>query len=111
MAELVPLTYHAQALRLLGQEPQVSGESVRAIEQCEADCGVTLPAAVREWYMLAGAEEMLAQREGACGPNSLTDILKAFSAAVSTPIRRQPASGQLLWAVAREHGLRSGSDP
>jgi hypothetical protein len=44
MAELIRLQYHAQALRLLGCEPRVSADAVRAIEQCEAACGVRLPA-------------------------------------------------------------------
>src|SRR5258708_3830374 len=89
MAELAPLKYHAPALRLLGHKPQVSPEAIRAIEQCEVACGVALPASVREWYALEGAVDMLAQRQGACGPNSLAGILEGFAAAVSRPEGRE----------------------
>src|SRR5215831_11685055 len=90
MAGSVPLKYHALALRLLGRTPRVSAEAARAIEKCEARCGRRLPAAVREWYTLEGAQEALAEIHGSCGFNSLHVILKAFAAAVARPAPGEP---------------------
>jgi hypothetical protein len=90
MAESVPLQYHGPAFRLLGREPRVSADAVRAIEECEAACGVRLPAALREYYTLDGAELALAESNKACGPNSLAGILKGFAAAVASPPAGEP---------------------
>lgn len=83
------VTYHAQTLRLLGITPKVSAKAVKAIEACEAKCGVKLPAAVREWYSLEGVRESLADPDGACGPTSVEQVLAQFERAVSPP-RREP---------------------
>jgi hypothetical protein len=79
------LSRYAQVLRLLAQTPKVSAAAVQAIEQHEAKYGIVLPAAVRDWYALEGAVDMLAQRTGACGPNSLDGLLKEIAAVISAP--------------------------
>jgi hypothetical protein len=84
------LNYHAQALRLFGREPRISESAVRTIERHEALGGFVLPAAVREWYTLEGAEEMLSHREEAGGPTPLAGILKAFGDFASAPAGRKP---------------------
>jgi hypothetical protein len=90
VAKATSLKYHAQALRLLGREPERSAKAVLAVRACEEVCGIRLPAAVREWYTLKGAVEMLAAQDGACGPNSLEGLLDAFVTVASTPKGRPP---------------------
>jgi hypothetical protein len=93
MADRDTSRYHSLMLRLLGLEPRVSAEAVRAIEECEARCGRRLPAAVREWYSLEGVVAALAQREGACGPALLTEFLSAFADPGTDP---SPRGGRRL---------------
>jgi hypothetical protein len=60
MSGQVTLRYHAWTFRLLGREPRVSADAVRTIENWDAQHGLKLPAAVREWYSLEGIEDILA---------------------------------------------------
>jgi hypothetical protein len=75
MSEAAVLRYHAAALRLLGITPRVDPEAVNRIAKAEAVSGRRLPAAVREWYTLAGAEEFLTLDDNACGVVPLVDVL------------------------------------
>ena len=75
MGEAVKLQYHAAALRLLAVEPRLDPEAADRIDRAEAACGRRRPAAVREWYTLAGAEEMLTLDDNACGVAYLADLL------------------------------------
>jgi hypothetical protein len=103
MAEPVSLRYHARAWRLLGREPALSADAVRAIEECEARCGVRLPAAVREWYSLVGAVEVLAEHEAACGPASLDELLTAFAAAARGGRRATPPARFVFYGPWRQN--------
>jgi hypothetical protein len=78
MDEVVDLRYHADALRLLAVVPRLDAAATDRIAQAEAACGRRLPAAVREWYTLAGAEELLTLDENACGVTPLADFLRYF---------------------------------
>jgi hypothetical protein len=69
------LVYHADAIRALSVEPRTDPAAVGRIAAAEAACGRRLPAAVREWYTLAGAEELLTLDDDACGAAHLDDIL------------------------------------
>jgi len=79
MDEAADIRYHAQVLALLGHPPRLSGVAVGAIEQCEATCGRRLPAAIREWYSLEGAGELLTLGEDVCGAVSLDEFLAWFA--------------------------------
>jgi hypothetical protein len=57
----------------------LSRAALGAIEQCEATCGRRLPAAVREWYSLEGAGELLTLGEDVCGAVSLAEFLDGFA--------------------------------
>jgi hypothetical protein len=69
------LVYHAGALRALSVEPRVDPAAVTRIAAVEAACGRRLPAAVREWYTLAGSDELLTLDDNACGAAHLDGIL------------------------------------
>jgi hypothetical protein len=70
------LQYHAHSFRLLGYEPCLSAEAVQAIARFEADHGVRLPGAVREFYTYEGDKLRLGcpGRDGWCIV-SLDDLL------------------------------------
>ena len=53
------LRYHEGTLKLLGVSPQFAPEAVTMLDQVEQRIGRRLPAAVREWYSLDGALELL----------------------------------------------------
>jgi hypothetical protein len=91
MSKRIELKYHTPVFRVLGREPVVSPEAVRAIEECEATCRTRLPAAVREWYSLEGVEQLLAEHSGACGPTSLAYLLEQFVRARARPRVQKPA--------------------
>ena len=67
MGEVVDLRYHADALRILAVEPRFDPDAADLISRAEAARGQRLPAAVREWYTLAGAEELLTLDDNAWG--------------------------------------------
>jgi hypothetical protein len=48
------LHYHARSFQLLGHEPRLSPEAVQAITRFEAEHGIQLPGAVREFYTYEG---------------------------------------------------------
>lgn len=73
------LQFHTLAFELLGRPVVVSAEAVSAIEKCEKSCGRKLPAAVKEWYSIAGANDALTQRNQAGGAQKLADFLSDFS--------------------------------
>jgi hypothetical protein len=60
MSEQVTLRYHDWTFRLLGREPRVSANAVRAIATWEVEQRIKLPGSVREWYSLDGMEDFLA---------------------------------------------------
>jgi hypothetical protein len=73
------LRYHGDALRVLSVEPRFDADAAARIAATEQECGRRLPAAVREWYTLAGAEELLTLEDNACGAACLSDILSDLS--------------------------------
>jgi hypothetical protein len=79
MSEAVVVRYHADALRLLAITPRADADAVSQIAQAEALSGRPLPAAVREWYSLAGAEDYLTLDDNACGVVPLADMLAEFA--------------------------------
>jgi hypothetical protein len=79
MGEAVDLRYHADTLRRLAVVPWFDPGAADRIARAESDCGRRLPAAVREWYSLAGAEELLTLGDNACGVVALADFLRDFA--------------------------------
>jgi hypothetical protein len=82
MTEGAVLRYHAETLRLLGITSQVDPDAVKRIAQAEAAIGRRLPAAVREWYALSGAEEFLTLDDNASGVVPLAEVLEEFERGV-----------------------------
>jgi hypothetical protein len=78
MGEAADLRYHADALRLLGVAPRFGPDAADQIARAEAARGRLLPVAVREWYTLAGAEDLLTLDNNACGVTPLADFLRFF---------------------------------
>jgi hypothetical protein len=79
MGEAANFHYHADALRLLAVEPGFDPDAANQIARAEAACGRRLPAALREWYTLAGAAELLTLGDNACGVTPLADFLRDFA--------------------------------
>jgi hypothetical protein len=65
------LQYHEAAVELLPVRPKVSLERVKLIDELEHDKKLILPAAVREWYSLEGAESILQDHSDRDHPYSL----------------------------------------
>ncbi|MDB5306891.1 MAG: hypothetical protein JWO38_1093 [Gemmataceae bacterium] len=78
MSEAADLRFHADALRLLAVVPRFDSDAADQIARAEAACGRPLPAAVREWYTLTGAEELLTLDNNACGVMPLAEFLRYF---------------------------------
>jgi hypothetical protein len=72
------LRYHAESLRILGVRPEASKPAVDAIREAEARCGNMLPAAVREYYSLLDADELLTLGDDICGAVPLETFLARF---------------------------------
>jgi uncharacterized protein (TIGR02996 family) len=53
------LCYHRLTFALLGETPKLSKSNLKRIERWERRHGMTLPASLREWYALDGAEQRL----------------------------------------------------
>lgn len=51
--------YHEKALGLLPERPTTSNERAELLRKREAEVGITLPDAVRDWYVLDDAEGLL----------------------------------------------------
>ncbi len=60
----MPPVYHQASLNLLGVAPRTSSASGELLGRREQALGVRLPASVREWYTLRGAERVLAEHGG-----------------------------------------------
>jgi hypothetical protein len=54
MEDAKTLRYHAEAFRVVGYEPRVSPEALRAITEFEAERAGTLAGAVREFFIYGG---------------------------------------------------------
>jgi hypothetical protein len=81
----VSLRYYEGVFRLLGRAPRLSAGSLRRIERWEAERGARLPAAVREWYALKGAGELMAE----CLPGNRQRPLAKFLASFAGPAAGQ----------------------
>jgi hypothetical protein len=79
VGEATDVQYHAETLRLLAVKPRLDPDAASRIGRAEAASGRRLPAALREWYMLAGAEELLTLDDDACGVALLDDVLDGFA--------------------------------
>ncbi|MCI0457281.1 MAG: hypothetical protein L0Z62_09910 [Gemmataceae bacterium] len=81
MSGPVKLQYHQETFDLLDEEPVLSADALKQIGRCEQQCGNTLPASVREWYSLEGAEDRLtvAVDDGEMRFTPLAVLLKAFA--------------------------------
>src|SRR5258708_31688011 len=53
------LHFHQATMDLLGQVPAFSDASLALLERQEQRCGLSFPAAVREWYAIEGAVTLL----------------------------------------------------
>jgi hypothetical protein len=86
----VELRYHATAMRVLEATPVLSPAALRTIERCGARCGARLPASVREWYSLEGAESLLSIPDvGGC-LEPLDRLLKRFARLRTDPDGSSP---------------------
>jgi hypothetical protein len=83
MAEPVLVRYYERVFRVLGREPRVSADALRVIERWEAEQGARLPAAVREWYALEGADEVMAASYSGNRLKPLAEFLASFAGAPS----------------------------
>jgi len=83
MGEAAGLQYHADTLRLLGVTPRVDPDAVGRITQAETACGRRLPAALREWYVLAGAEELLTLDEQPSSLRWMLPTMRCFQTAAT----------------------------
>jgi hypothetical protein len=68
------LKYHQATFDLLGTKPRVSKRALRLIERREAALGITLPASLREWYSLQGAEAILLEHSNDDRPVPLAEL-------------------------------------
>jgi hypothetical protein len=82
MGEAPDLRFHAEALRILAVAPRLDPGVSSRIAAAEAAAGRGLAAAVKEWYSLTGAEELLTLGDNACGVAALDDFLAGFVRAV-----------------------------
>lgn len=69
--------------RLLGRAPRLSARSLRRIERWEEARGARLPAAVREWYAVAGVEELTAGLLPGNRLRPLAEFLASFAGAAA----------------------------
>jgi uncharacterized protein (TIGR02996 family) len=81
----VSLIYHRKAFALTGEKPVLSKTNVQAIEKWERQSGEILPASLREWYSLEGAEERLRGAVDGYSPTSLQNALNNIRELPSTP--------------------------
>ncbi len=93
----VKLKYHQATFDLLDEEPILSVAALQEIEKCERRCGAPLPASLREWYSLEGAEEKLTLYEGQWAPTSLKQLLKAW--------RKRPLRGICVYWRERSNSV------
>ena len=73
------LQYHQEAAQLLGIPMQISQPILAELEQFEAVNGRMLPGAVREYYALADADELLTIGDQVCGVIPRAAFLTQFS--------------------------------
>jgi hypothetical protein len=81
MAQTVSLRYYEGLFHLLGRAPRVSVDALRRIERWEAETGARLPAAVREWYTLEDAAEVMAESYPGNRLRPLAEFLASYAGA------------------------------
>jgi tetratricopeptide (TPR) repeat protein len=54
-----PLEYHQEIFNFLGITPYVSIENLKILNLKEEELGISFPKAVKEWYSIAGSQELL----------------------------------------------------
>jgi hypothetical protein len=110
------LMYHQRTFELLRRPPVTSPATIRALSVVEERCGGPLPAAVREWYELDGAVELLGEYSNDDRPVPLADLGTDFvdsrrnsvsTVAESLLAMLHECQGVCAWAVR----LDSGDDP
>jgi hypothetical protein len=110
MAAAVKLVYHQATFDLLDEEPVISPSALKQIEQGEQACGAKLPASVREWYSLEGAEEKLSVRLCDSWPQPLKRVLKEFKTLHSPAQRRTLPHLRIVWGYAEADLILDGSE-
>lgn len=68
------LKYHQKTFALLGREPKKSAVAVKQIAVIERRLKIRLPAAVKEWYSLAGAVKLLYEHSNQDEPTPLEEL-------------------------------------
>ncbi len=111
------LRFHQAAVDLLPKPPKFSAKAAQALDRREKKLGIRFPAAVREWYSLEGADELLRKYSNADFPIALADLGMPLKNWYGLPSRDfVPAKLLLLmnenqgvanWAVR----LEGGDDP
>jgi hypothetical protein len=113
------LRFHQATLSFLGHKAAISASAVKEIDDAEKKVGLQVPAAVREWYSLAGWEEAIANdrkrvltKEEArfpIGLDNLTAMPKNLQASkdhidgcASVSLDRNPFTGKPLSPTERE---------
>src|SRR4051812_34538367 len=93
----VELKYHQPAFDLLGTTSRISTSALILLDQCERVYGLPFPAALREWYSLADATEILEEYSNQDNPLTLDQLRDAAKAWHSySPYKIDLASENLL---------------
>jgi hypothetical protein len=88
----VKLKYHQATFDLLDERPVLSQAALRQIEAWERRHKVSLPASIREWYSLEGAEERLRYGDSTTGILQDTPLRKKLQEVAKQFRTREPGS-------------------
>jgi hypothetical protein len=71
--------YHRDATALLPTSPRFSGTAAEVLDRRERELGIQFPDAIREWYLLEGAVDLLRQHSNADKPLPIDRLGEPFS--------------------------------
>ena len=75
---MTEFNYHRETVESLVERPAVSATAVQALDQRERTLGIRFPDAVREWYSLEGAVDLLRQHSNADNPLPIDKLGEPF---------------------------------
>lgn len=110
MNEHTSLVYHQATFDLIREKPIFSPKASEVLDRLEQNRGIILPAAVREWYSLEGAVEIL-NRFPSCGNARKVEELGAINTYWSNKKQYEVDLLQqgLLWIMRELQGICSWS--
>jgi hypothetical protein len=88
----VKLRYHQATFDLLGERPMLSEQALRRIKAWEQYHKIVLPASIREWYSLEGAEDRLRYGDSTTGILQDTPLRKKLQEVAKQFRTREPGS-------------------